>query len=162
MRNAIDLAGAVHGNDLNSLRAWLHFNESDGFVHFRRSDQYGEQQWYIKPFEPINKFVRRNNWKRAGTILLHEMINKKLSKNAGVGVVFGPRRSELSLRIKLDNLLAGLWMQLASSVALGRIRDCEVCGQLMVLGPRTRSDKTSCSGACTARLYRQRKKNAEA
>jgi hypothetical protein len=100
--------------------------------------------------------VEKNRWKRAATIILHEMINDHLRKNSGVGVTFNSRRSELAIELKLDNLLAVMWMQFANLVVPGRITRCKGCNDLMLLtASSSRRKKKTCSTKCRKRKSRQ-------
>ena len=155
MRAAADLAAAIAGNDLKLLKTWLTFYDDEGFLKFRNQSEHGIATWKVTPQSAISQSVRKKQWGRAGNIILHEMINKRLTRNSGVGVTFDARRNQLTVQVRIGTLLTGMWLQLANHVARGQIVHCEACLELMIL---ERSNKRMCGEACRSLLYRRRKK----
>ena len=155
MRVAVDLAAAVAGKNVKLLKTWLTFYDEDDFLQFRHISEHGITRKKITPLNTMSQYVRKNQWTRAGNIVLHEMINDRLEKMTGIGVAFDPRLNQLSVQIKMTTLLAGMWMQLANNAARNRIARCDACKALIIL---ERSNKRMCGEACRSRLYRHKKK----
>jgi len=69
----------------------------------------------------------------------------------------------VELRLKHADLLGFMFYQLGHALIGGRrFQQCVVCGKWSLLAPGVnRADRTTCSGYCRLRRYRQRRAKAE-
>jgi hypothetical protein len=83
---------------------------------------------------------------------------------AAVRLVCSPDDFSHSLQYRPDDLLAGMWLQLARVVAAGvEQRPCQVCGKHFDVGPLgSRTDRLFCGAACRNKSYRERQERARA
>lgn len=166
MRSAVDLSRAVSRQERSKLRTWLSFGPRGQLTFDRRFDDGSAVVWTIKDgHSPVAPHVEAGRWSKAGRLVLHEMLNKRLVGGTRAGVVYDSKREQLSFRIIIESLVAAMWMQLANVVALDRVGRCQACGSLLVSTPGvSRSDRKTCSDACRAKLSRAkraRKKGAK-
>jgi hypothetical protein len=80
----------------------------------------------------------------------------------GVEGSWNPVTGKVELRLKPADLLGFLFLQLGAAFIGGfRFRQCPVCGKWSLLAPGVnRADRTTCSGYCRLKLYRQRRAKA--
>ena len=75
---------------------------------------------------------------------------------------WNPRSGHVDVRLKHADLLAFMFYQLGHALIGGRrFRQCAVCGKWSLLAPGVnRADRTTCSGYCRLKRYRQRQAKA--
>ena len=159
MRWAVELAAAVARGDRARLRKWLSFRDPHRLLYKRG----GKIRFGTSGLEPVSQHVVPGRFSRAGRIVLHEMVNKKLSGGTRAGMVYDPKGDgRLLCRLIVNDLLSGMWMQFANSITDDRVKQCESasCKKVIILAPGKRSDRKTCDDNCKAQLHRQRRKKA--
>jgi hypothetical protein len=102
----------------------------------------------------------------AASAYLRETVNEHLRKLVAPRLVPAGDRKKMSMYIVPESLLGNLWWQFARAISNSQtFRNCSNpnCGELMLVAPEGtgyRSHRTTCSEACRARLYIDRKAEA--
>jgi hypothetical protein len=173
MRLGLSMWDAIERKDVERLRRFLVFQEGfdgDGRFVYRLNDGVSDNYEMGLIDETVHEIplearalARPGNVIQLAHIVVQTLVNEQIQAHTGPALLAEPRKNHLRLSIVPKNLIGGMWLQFARSIAGEKnYRQCRQCGKWFEISLETnRSTRFYCNdGACRAKAYRRRQEIA--